>query len=289
MVQLSIAELEARAGNIILDGSKAIRHQTVAEKKNAVDLVTEWDGEIRSAYPAFEFIGEESFSSGHKPTLTDNPTFCVDPIDGTTNFVHGFPFACISLGLIYLKKPVLGVIFNPFLDQMYSALRGHGAYLNQSQRLPFFAPAPFPSLSSALIGVEYGSDRSNAIMDKKVASFKRLTGDSSGGVQGGKMAHGMRSIGSAALNHALVASGSLDIYWEIGCWSAGIVIAQEAGCFVGGSASAPLDNDANEDILMGRKHIVVRAIGDTESEKGVDAQKRIIRDFYDTVEDYGPN
>ena len=80
-------------------------------------------------------IGEESFSSGSRPPLTDEATFCVDPIgrpsfgdhirvhedtsiDGTTNFVHGFPFVCISLGLIYKKQPVIGVIYNPFLDQM---------------------------------------------------------------------------------------------------------------------------------------------------------------------------
>lgn len=80
-------------------------------------------------------IGEESYSSGTRNELTDEPTYCVDPIgkanlyssrwylicdlpDGTTNFVHGFPFACISLGLIYQKRPVLGVIYNPFLDHL---------------------------------------------------------------------------------------------------------------------------------------------------------------------------
>lgn len=62
-------------------------------------------------------IGEESYSAGDEH-LTDEPTFCVDPIDGTTNFVHGFPFACVSIGLIYEKQPVVGVIFCPFLDQL---------------------------------------------------------------------------------------------------------------------------------------------------------------------------
>lgn len=79
-------------------------------------------------------IGEESYAAGARPELTDVPTFCVDPIgiflesrfnnqldvfvDGTTNFVHGFPFVCISLGLIYKQRPVLGVIYNPFLDHL---------------------------------------------------------------------------------------------------------------------------------------------------------------------------
>ena len=64
--------------------------------------------------------------------------------DGTTNFVHGFPHVCVSIGLIYEKSPVLGVIYNPFLDQLYSAAKGHGAYLEQRglgrKRLPLAAP-----------------------------------------------------------------------------------------------------------------------------------------------------
>lgn len=87
------------------------------------------------------------------------------------------------------------------------------------------------------------------------------------------------------------------MYWEIGCWpwdvSAGVIIAQEAGGIVTGShqvfgetKDTPLFGDVGEKILTGRKYIVVRAIGDTEQEKGTDAQKRIISEFYDTVLDY---
>ncbi|KAH9924607.1 myo inositol monophosphatase [Epithele typhae] len=299
--------LARKAGELILEGSAVIRATgAVDEKKNAVDLVTEYDrrveelvvAEIKARYPGFKFIGEET-SSARAP-MTEEPTFCVDPIDGTTNFVHGFPHVCISLGLILGKRPVLGVIYNPFLDELYTGLRGHGAFLAHPAtrpalapaRLPLSAPRPFPNLQGALLGVEWGSDRSAPLMDKKAASFTRLGGNPAEGVAGGKMAHSLRSVGSAALNYGLVAQGGLDVYWEIGCWPwdicAGAIIAQEAGCLVAGKHGAPLDNDVDEEILWGRKYIVIRAIGDSPTEKGVDAQKRLVREFYDTVEDFDP-
>ncbi|KDQ18209.1 hypothetical protein BOTBODRAFT_63897 [Botryobasidium botryosum FD-172 SS1] len=293
--------LSHRAGDLILEGSKAIRTaagQGVGEKKNAVDLVTEWDvkveemikREVAAAYPSFKFMGEESYSSGDRQPLTDEPTFCVDPIDGTTNFVHGFPYVCVSIGLILGKVPVLGVIRNPFLNQTYSALKGHGAFLNETSRLPLYPPAPLPSLSSAIIGSEWGSDRSDSIINAKARSFMRLAADGRS-VPGGKMAHALRSIGSAAMNYALVSSGALDIYWEIGCWPwdvcAGMIIATESGAMVsGGPNDGSVPSVINEAVLTGRKYIVVRAIQGTSTESGADAQRRIIKEYYETVEDW---
>jgi len=297
--------LARRAGDLILEGSQAILSTGhVDEKKNSVDLVTEYDvrveervkTELSSKYPSFKFIGEESYAAGSRPPLTDEPTFCVDPIDGTTNFVHGFPHVCISLGLIYQKIPVLGVIYNPFLEQLYTGVKGQGAYLTQGSRapvmLPIAVPRPLPSLSQALIGIEWGSDRTQNIIRAKGDSFKRLAGNPKEGVEGGRMAHSLRSLGSAALNFSMVAQGGMDFYWEIGCWPwdvcAGSIIAQEAGCLVAGSHSSPLDNVVSEEVLAGRKYIVIRAIGDTADEKGIDAQKRLIKEFYETVEDVDP-
>jgi myo-inositol-1(or 4)-monophosphatase len=96
-------------------------------------------------------IGEESYAAGNREPLTDEPTFCVDPIgaftndaslerasdvidtpDGTTNFVHGFPFVCISIGLIYKKSPVLGVIYNPFLNHLVRSPITHLPLTKQS-------------------------------------------------------------------------------------------------------------------------------------------------------------
>lgn len=64
------------------------------------------------------------------PELTDAPTWFIDPIDGTTNFVHTFPMSCISVGLTVRKEPVLGIVFNPSHSELYSAIKGEGAFLN---------------------------------------------------------------------------------------------------------------------------------------------------------------
>lgn len=88
------------------------------------------------------------------------------------------------------------VIYNPFLDQLYSALVGHGAFLNSAIRLPLSHPHPMAlaSLSDALIGVEWGSDRSKHIIEKKGRTFQKLAGDGKE-IEGGVMAHSLRSIG----------------------------------------------------------------------------------------------
>ncbi|KAI0301505.1 inositol monophosphatase [Russula brevipes] len=291
-------ELARKAGSLILEGSYAIQRAgagSVGEKKNAVDLVTEYDVKNRERIPALPI----SYSSGTRPPLTDAPTFCVDPIHGTTNFVHGFPYACISLGLLDQRTPVLGVIYNPFLDHLYTGVRGAGSYLHTrpssanngslgdhnttvAQRLPL-APAsarPLPALAGALIAVEWGSDRAPDPIRRKAGSFARLAGAPPQGV----MAHSLRSVGSAALNFALVAQGALDMYWP---WDvcAGIVIAQEAGGFVTGSKDAPHDGLVTEAILTGRRYLVIRGVAGTPEESSLDVQKRIAREFYDTVED----
>ncbi|KAJ7292995.1 hypothetical protein C8J57DRAFT_1041765 [Mycena rebaudengoi] len=309
--------LARTAGDLILEGSDAIQSVTaskdVNEKKNSVDLVTEYDvrveelvkKELANKYPTFQFIGEESYAAGSRPPLTDEPTFCVDPIDGTTNFVHGFPFVCISLGLIYKRRPVLGVIFNPFLNHLYTGIKGQSSYLtrgnSQPLKLPLASPPkPLASLSQALVAIEWGSDRGEKAVTSKGSSFIRLAGNPAQDVKGGKMAHSLRSMGSAALNFAAVAQGALDLYWEIGCWPwdvcAGTVIVECAGGIVTGShdvfsatSSSSSFGDVTEDILTGRKYVVVRAIGETEGETGREAQKRIINEFYSTVEDIEAN
>ncbi|KAI6136172.1 myo inositol monophosphatase [Pisolithus sp. B1] len=264
--------LARTAGTLILEGSQAIQSASdVNQKKNSVDLVTEYDvavenlvmSEIKKAYPTFKFIGEESYSSGTRPELTDEPTFCVDPIDGTTNFVHGVPLACISLGLIYQKRPILGVIYNPFLQHLYTGVEGQGSFLTcgtgSPVKLPLANPKPLPSLSKALIGVEWGADRGAPIITAKSNSFLRLAADPNDGVPGGRMAHSLRSLGSCALNIATVAQGSFDMFWP---WDvcAGIVIAQEAGA-TGDRSIDPFK--VTPEILTGRKYLIIRKIPDT--------------------------
>lgn len=131
--------------------------------------------------------------------------------------MHGFPHACVSIGLISQKHPVLGVIYNPFLDQLFTGAKGLGSYLTlrglPAKRLPLAVPRPLPSLSQALIGIEVGSDRSAEIMNVKAEAYRKLGGNPKEGVEGGRMAHSLRALGTAALNYAMVAQGALDIYW----------------------------------------------------------------------------
>jgi myo-inositol-1(or 4)-monophosphatase len=172
--------------------------------------------ELMGKYPNYEFIGEETYKPGMQ--LTDAPTFIVDPIDGTTNFVHSFPYVCISLGFAVKKLPTVGVIYNPFLDELYTAIKGHGAFVSRNGgeklRLPLKKnPEPLKDLSTALVGAEWGSDRKGTNYDLKAKVFTKLAASKEGG---GSMVHSLRSMGSAALNLAAVSAGHLDLYWEGG-------------------------------------------------------------------------
>ena len=93
-------------------------------------------------------------------------------LDGTTNFIHGYPFVAVSIGLAINKIPTIGVVFNPLLNELYSAAKGKGAYLNQSRQLPLFnPPQPLIDLSHCLIATEAGSDRSKLVIDAKLAAI----------------------------------------------------------------------------------------------------------------------
>ena len=213
----------------------------------------------------YRFLGEETYHPGL--TLTDAPTFIVDPIDGTVNFVHSFPNACISLGFCVQRRPVVGVVFNPFTNILYSAISGRGAFMNRNIKLPLKGDniEPLNGLSNALIGVEWGSDRSGPNWDTKIRTFEKLGKTRE---QGGAMVHSMRSMGSAALNFCAVAAGTLDLYWEGGCWAwdvcAGWVILTEAGGIV--ADGNPGNWDAQVD---GRKYLAVRASPNGQGQKEI--------------------
>ncbi|KAG9953438.1 inositol monophosphatase, partial [Aureobasidium melanogenum] len=209
------------------------------EKKNSVDLVTEIDQNTESLitrlvherYPHFDFMGEETYKPGD--LLTDRPTLICDPVDGTTNLVHRYPYVSISLGLAIDRKPVVGVVYNPFTQTLFSAIKGKGSFLSDPfhnhVQLPLKEPEPL-ALDKALLAVEWGSDRAGHDYDVKVKTFRNLCASPE---EGGAMVHGIRSFGSAALNLCGVAAGHLDAYWEAGCWAwdvcAGWVILEEAG------------------------------------------------------------
>ncbi|XP_057537698.1 inositol monophosphatase isoform X2 [Amaranthus tricolor] len=111
-----------KAGEVIRKGFYQTKN---VEHKGQVDLVTETDkacedlvfNHLKQHYPDHKFIGEETTAAYGATELTDDPTWIVDPLDGTTNFVHGFPFVCVSIGLTIGKVPTVGVVYNPILDE----------------------------------------------------------------------------------------------------------------------------------------------------------------------------
>lgn len=251
----------------------------------AADLVTETDQAVEkmvstrlmAAYPDFSFIGEETFVAG-TTKLTSAPTFIVDPIDGTTNFVHAFPSFCISLGFVVDKVPVIGVIASPYLEEMYTAIKGKGAYVTRHGwdriKLPLRGePEPLDDLSTCLVGAEWGSDRSGVNFDLKCKVFAKLAASKE---SGGAMVHSLRCMGSAALNLAAVAAGQQDVFWEGGCWAwdvaAGWCILTEAGGIMVGANPG----DWNPEI-DGRKYMAVRA--------APSGQDKIVKAFWDVVGD----
>lgn len=211
------------------------------DKANAVDLVTETDKRVEGIikqflvknYPTFKFIGEESYIKG-VTQVTEDPTFIVDPIDGTLNFIHGYPFSCTSIGLTEHGKPVVGVVYNPHLDQMFHGSKGNGSYLNDTKIQVKSRPL---ILQKSLFAFEGGAERIDepgSNFDIKMGTLRNLL------KQNGAFMHGVRTHGSAALNICYTATGMLDVYWEGGPWAWDVcagwcILAEAGGILVGGN------------------------------------------------------
>ncbi|KAI1769498.1 inositol monophosphatase [Hypoxylon sp. FL1150] len=297
MVALNLQEIHDtlisvahEAGRMILSANPTDISQ--GTKLNSADIVTETDKAVEAlvssrlsqAYPTFAFIGEETYEPGTQVTAA--PTFIVDPIDGTTNFVRGFPDACISLGLAVDRRPAVGVVYNPYQDLLFTAIRGRGAYRTQGavwgleggkgriHKLPLSSnPAPLRGLDSALVATEWGSSRDGVNYEVKTEVFKKLCASKE---SGGAMVHSLRSMGSAALNLCAVAAGQLDAYWEGGCWAwdvcAGWAILAEAGGIMAGGNPGVWDPKIDE-----RKYLAVR---------GAPAgQNELVEEFWGVVGD----
>ena len=213
----------------------------VDEKSSTADLVTETDKKceevikriLSDAFPTYSFIGEEETAAlGRVPELTDDPSWLVDPVDGTTSFVHRFPFCCVSIALAVEKKLVLGLVYNPILGELYEATAGGGARLNGEK----ISCSDSSSLSSSIFITELGSRRDDEFLDACFARMRSLAA----------VTRGFRSCGSCALNLCSVASGRADGYYEIGLggpWdmAAGAIILEEAGGNVSDPTGSPLN------------------------------------------------
>lgn len=219
-------EVAKKAGHLIRDAF--LKDKNIDTKTNSADLVTATDKAveqfsfsfIREKYPDHKFIGEETTSeTGAQLVLTDHPTWIIDPVDGTTNFVHCIPEVCFSLGVTVNKEPVIGVVYLPVLEMMYTAQKGKGAFLNGEK----LTASKQTDLSKAVVICEAGTSRDAEIVQKKMTNIHRLV----------EASHGIRCYGSAAYNLCRVAQGAGDAYVEYGVhiWDyvAGLLVATEAG------------------------------------------------------------
>ncbi|KAA0193767.1 hypothetical protein HAZT_HAZT006101 [Hyalella azteca] len=212
-------DIAKRAGLVIKDGFE--KTKTIEMKDNPRDLVTDTDkavealviGEISKTFPdhnSLRFIGEESTAAGAKCELTDSPTWIIDPVDGTMNFVHSFPYTCISLAVWCEQQPCVAVVHNPILDLTYTARKDHGAFLNGKKL-------------SVSLKDELWCRPDPAKMAVATANAMKVI----------KKCHGPRCMGSAALNMCHVAQGAAEVYYEIGihAWdtAAASLIVREAG------------------------------------------------------------
>jgi len=183
--------------------------------------------------PDASFIGEEQENA----PLGDEPTWVIDPIDGTTNFIHDFRFSAISVALLEDRRPVLGMVYQPYAKELFHAVRGGGAFLNgQPIRV---AHTPF---SQALVG--FGTSPYHPVLaDKSMQAALQFL----------LKASDVRRCGSAALDLAYVAAGRQDVYFELTLkpwdYAAGALLVEEAGgVFVMPRLAAP-DYARSEGVL----------------------------------------
>ncbi|HHZ69504.1 MAG TPA: inositol monophosphatase [Methylococcaceae bacterium] len=221
---LNIATRAARsAGELILRSTDNIGALKVPQKsKNGFASEIDKSAEreiiriINSAYPDHSIIAEES---GHHPG--NDYVWIIDPLDGTTNFLHGFPQYSISIALTHKGKITQGVIFDPLKDELFCASRGAGALLNDRK----IRVSQQTHLQGSLLGTGFPV-KPLQYLDVYLEMFKALHTNSAG----------IRRTGSAALDLAYLAAGRLDGFWEIGLrpWNmaAGVLLIQEAGGIV---------------------------------------------------------
>jgi myo-inositol-1(or 4)-monophosphatase len=208
--------------------------EAVEEKGRPGDLVTIADKEAEAAILKVlrRHVPEHSILAEESGQLGDNKSeylWAIDPLDGTTNYAHQYPIAAVSVGLLISGTPQVGVIYNPFRDELFRAARGLGATRN---RRPIQV-SQTSELSKSLLVSGFAYDRRET-SDNNYAEFCHLT----------HLTQGVRRSGSASLDLSDVACGRLDGYWERGLspWdiAAGIVLVEEAGGKVTAYDGSPL-------------------------------------------------
>lgn len=234
------SEIARRAGALLLE----YRHRGVKTEYKGVgtvDVVTEADRasekliveSLRAAFPKHGVVGEE----GSRSQSSGECLWYVDPLDGTTNFAHGFPVFCVSLGLARNNEVIAGVVFDPTRNELFAAERGSGATLNGEA----IRVSKIGKLGESLLGTGFPSKKRH--LNPNIHFYHQLTLKS----------HGLRRAGSAALDLACVASGRYDGYWEfnLNAWdtSAGVLLVEEAGGKLTHVDGSRFDVAASRDVL----------------------------------------
>ena len=245
---LQLAEQMARAAGQI----QRERYETALDirtKTASIDLVTEVDRAceaiivetLRVERPDDAVLAEEG-SGDDRPGATWR--WVIDPLDGTMNYAHGYPRFCVSIGVQRDGEPALGVVYDPLLDELFSARRGEGAQLNGRP----LRVSEEDDLGRALLATGFAYDVHRSAEDN-LNHFAKFV----------KTARGLRRDGSAALNLCYVAAGRFDGYWELKLhpWdvAAGNLIVEEAGGRVSDFSGAPCSGSGRENLASnGRLH-----------------------------------
>jgi myo-inositol-1(or 4)-monophosphatase len=226
--------------------SKTTSHDLVTEvDKGAEMLITKL---LKTYYPDHKILGEESVEPGPEASIRATEKmkdaeflWIIDPIDGTTNFVHGFPFFCVSIALAHWGEVVAGVVYDPLRDELFVAERGRGAYLKGKQLKVSDERFLKDSLLASGFPPQYREADHLATLSKIVPKIRNL-----------------RTSGSAALHLAYVAAGRLSGFWEpnLNAWdmAAGVLLVEEAGGRVTDTAGNPY-NLMVRDVVATNGHI----------------------------------
>lgn len=208
---------------------------SIRSKSSASDLVTEADESSENAiketilnvFPGDNILAEES--GGPRTALPDR-LWVIDPLDGTTNYTHQYPFVAISIALLWKGEPVVGIIYNPIIDELFTAKLGGGATMNGQ----VIHVSKVNEISRSLLATGFSYDR-RSNPENNYVQFAHLT----------HLCQGVRRAGAASLDLAYVAAGRLDGYWERGLqpWdvAAGVLLVKEAGGTLSGYKEQPLD------------------------------------------------
>lgn len=223
---LNTAERAARSAARVITHYSKNRERLEVEAKSVNDFVTSADkaaeaailDELTQSYPKHCFLTEEAGISGNRKS---NYCWVIDPIDGTTNFMHDLPQYAVSIGLTYKGQPIVGVIYDVAKDEMFTAIKGKGAFLDKRR----IRVSDTTEMERALIGTGFPFRRDDDL-ESYLVGFKKVA----------SRVAGLRRPGSAALDLAWVACGRYDAFWEMNLspWDicAGTLMVLEAGGLV---------------------------------------------------------